>query len=422
MSEHHETSSSANRSLGRPALAALFFALGAAAGFGVNLRETLFADSRDVEITQVLDLYGQSRSSAVSFTQYWEVWDKIKAKYVNQPVGDVDLFYGSVEGMVRSLHDPYSAYFPPQKAEEFAKDLSGEFEGIGAEIGLKEEQLIVIAPLPGSPAEKAGLRAKDKIFTINGQETYGLSLDEAVSKIRGPRGTAVKLLILRGGESETREVEITREKINVPSVTWEKKADGIAYLRVSYFNETTSQEFNKIAGEIAAFKPRGIILDLRSNPGGFLDRSILVASEWVEEGVIVRERFVNNEINEYKTSGLHRFAGVPTVVLVDEGTASGAEIVAGALQDHGVADIVGAKTFGKGSVQDFEPLPDGSALKLTIAKWLTPKNREIDGIGIDPDITVDEMFEQKPGETGTDREDYTDKGVEKAMEILQKKL
>lgn len=407
-----------SRRFSRVGLAVIFFVLGALAGFTANLRGALLA-SPNVEITKVLDLYSQTRSPEVSFNQFWEVWDKIKSKYVTQPVGDTKLFYGAIAGLVQSLGDPYSVYFPPQKATEFAADLAGEFEGIGAEIGIRREQLIIISPLSGSPAEAAGLRALDKILKINELDTYGMALDEAVSKIRGKRGTQVKLTIFREGEKENREVTITRQKINVPTVLWEKKEAGVAYLRVGYFNETTGKEFDRVVREMVAYKPKGIVLDLRSNPGGYLDRSITVASEWIADGVIVRERFVDNDVREYRSSGAHRFAGIKTVVLVDEGTASGAEIVAGALQDSGVAKVVGKKTYGKGSVQDFEPLADGSALKLTIAKWLTPKNREIDGKGIEPDVVLQEIFEKKPGETGDEKEDYIDRGLEKAMELLK---
>ena len=334
---------------------------------------------------------------------------------------DVDLFYGSLQGIVDSLGDPHSSYFPPQPAKEFAEGLSGAFEGIGAEIGIRNDQLIVIAPLPESPAQQAGLKPGDKVLAINGEETMGIALDKAVSKIRGPKGTQVKLTITRDGLKEAQDITVTRDTIKVPTVTWEMKDGRVAYLRIGYFNEQTWTQFDKAVKEILAEAPEGIALDLRSNPGGFLDTAVRVASEWVESGPIVKEKFVQDKKNEYITQGQHRFKGIPTVILVDEGTASGSEIVAGALQDYGIAKLVGKKTFGKGSVQDFEVLPDGSALKLTIARWYTPNDRQIDQKGIDPDVIIEgEMFEKKKDAKGESKEDFDDKGLEKALEMLKK--
>lgn len=349
------------------------------------------------------------------FTQFWQVWNTIKERYAYQPVDETKLYYGAIAGLVESLNDPHSLYLPPTEAKEFAQDLAGEFEGIGAEIDVRDNQLIVLAPLAGSPAEKAGLKARDAILLIDDKETAGLPVYEAVKKIRGPKGTQVKLLI-RTGEAAPRVVTITRATINVPTVTWEMKANSVAYIRISSFNEKTDTEFDKAVREIIGKKPRAVVLDLRSNPGGYLDRSIMVASEWLKSGVVVRERFVDNQVNEYQAKGRARLAGLPTVVLVDGGSASGAEIVAGALQDNGVAKLVGTKTYGKGSVQDFQEYADGSALKLTVAKWFTPKDRQIDKIGIMPDITVDPMFTTSTPGSPTP---YVDKGLEKALEILR---
>jgi len=349
------------------------------------------------------------------FKQFWEVWNTIKQRYANQPADETKMYYGAIAGIVESLQDPHSLYLPPSEAKEFAQDLAGEFEGIGAEIDVANGQLTVVAPLAGSPAEKAGLKSRDSILLIDNQETAGLSVVEAVKKIRGPKGTTVTMLV-RTGEAAPRQVTITRATINIPTVVWEMKANNTAYIRISSFNEKTDTEFDKAVREIVAKKPRGLVLDLRSNPGGYLDRSITVASEWMKSGVVVRERFVDNEVNEYSAKGRARLAGMPTIVLVDEGSASGAEIVAGALQDNGLAKLVGAKTYGKGSVQDFQEYADGSALKLTVAKWFTPKDRQIDKIGITPDVVVEPMFVTTTPGSPTP---YLDKGLEKALELLR---
>lgn len=392
----------------------LIFFAGFGVGTTVGVVDYVKGDAESVEISKVIDLYSKTRSSEVSFDQFWEVWEKIKEKHVAKPVDEVDLFYGSIAGLVRGLDDPYSVFFPPPEAEEFAKDLSGEFEGIGAEIGMRQGQLIVVAPLPGSPAEQAGLLPGDTIFAIDGEDTYGMTLDEAVMNIRGKKGTNVVLTVSHNGFDTVEDVSIVRDTINVPTVAWELKEENIAYLRIGYFNETTWNEFDKAVTEIIAAAPRGIVLDLRRNPGGFLDTSIAVASEWVERGVVVKERYSDDRLKVYESEGRHRFADMPTVVLVDEGTASGSEIVAGALQDHGLATLVGAQTFGKGSVQDFDIFPDGSALKLTIARWYTPNDRQIDDEGIVPDVIVEPMFSER----GDVEEEVTDFGLQKALELL----
>jgi len=392
--------------------AAIFF-LGMFIGHTWSVKQVLTNTAGTVDITKVVNLYGRNRSDKVSFDQFWKVWDKVKEKYVNQPVDDVDLFYGAIEGMVAGLNDPYSVYFKPEKAEEFTKDLSGEFEGIGAEVGKKEEMITIIAPLPGSPAEKAGLKSGDIIFAIDGEDVLDVSVDEAIAKIRGKKGTPVVLTIAREGVVGTKEYSVIRDTINIPTVTWKMQTDSIVYLRVHYFNEHTWSQFDEAVKEIKKKNARGLILDLRSNPGGYLETSVQVASEWVPPGqLVLKEVFNNGKKNEYTSQGAYRFANMKTMVLVDEGTASGAEIVAGALQDYRAATIIGQKTYGKGSVQDFEILPDGSALKLTIAKWFTPNEQQIDKHGIVPDVTIELPVEEK---TTTPK----DLVLEKALEFLK---
>jgi carboxyl-terminal processing protease len=263
-------------------------------------------------------------------------------------------------------------------------------------------------------------------LAIDEENTAGLKLETAVSKIRGPGGSKVILTITHNGFETAEDVEIVRDTINIPTIDW-KIVDktNIAYMHISYFNQDTWTDFDKAVRKMLEKNPDGLILDLRSNPGGFLETSIDVASEWVKQGSIVKERAGDGKEQIHNTRGAHRLANLKTVVLVDEGTASGSEIVAGALQDYGLATIIGAKTFGKGSVQDFEVLSDGSALKITIAKWFTPKDRGIDKEGIQPDVVMEEMFtpikSTTPNKDGVyEVVDVVDKGMEKALELFKK--
>jgi len=322
-----------------------------------------------------------------------------------------------MKGLVAGLNDPYSIYFPPEEAKDFMQDLSGKFAGIGAEVGLKDNQLTVIAPLPGSPAEKAGLKAGDKIFKINNEDSFGLSLDEAIKKIRGPQGSEVRLLVNHLNQEKIEEIVIVRDIINIPSVVWKMLDNKVAYLQISYFNENTTSEFDKIVKEIVLANPKSLILDMRNNPGGYLESAVSVASEWIKQGIVVSEKDNKNQGTEYQTLGDHKFLGLKTIVLVDGGTASGAEIVAGALQDYNLAKIVGEKTYGKGSVQDLQFLPDGSAVKITIANWYTPKERQINKNGIMPDVVVEKMFEEIKDSQGIIT--YKDLGLAKALELLK---
>ncbi len=332
-------------------------------------------------------------SQDVDFHLFWEVWNKLKSQYVDKDkLSDKKLFYGALKGMVAAVGDPYTVFMNPQLAHEFKDDLAGTFEGIGAEIGIKNDILTIIAPLPDMPAEKAGLRAGDKVYAIDGQSTAGISIDEAVRKIRGPKGSKVTLTIYRQGFDQTKDITITRGTIVVKSVRTERlKPDGreIFKIKITNFNDDTLDLFNRAVHDILALNPDGIILDLRNNPGGYLDTAIEVASEWIEDGTVVIEQFSPENKNEYLARGRARLKTYKTVVLVNRGSASASEIVAGALQDHGRAIIVGEQTFGKGSVQTLDSLEDGSSLKITVAKWLTPSGRCINEKGITPDVTVE---------------------------------
>ncbi len=325
----------------------------------------------------------------LNFNLYWEVWDNVKSNYVNKiKISDKELFYGSLKGLAEATGDPYTMFMDPEEAKEFADDLAGTFEGVGMEVGLRNDIATVIAPLDETPAQKAGLLPGDKIYAVDDVPTIGLSISEVVRKIRGPKDTTVKLTIIRG-DQKAFDVEIVRGVIVVKSLKTELRPDNIYVIRISNFNNDTEYLFNQAVDEILIKKPRGIILDLRSNPGGYLETSIRIASEWIEEGMIVAEQLNDNKRNEYPARGLARLKDFKTVVLIDGGSASASEILAGALRDYKKATLVGETTFGKGSVQTLKDLSDGSTLKITIAKWLTPAGDFIDEKGIEPDVKIE---------------------------------
>jgi carboxyl-terminal processing protease len=323
----------------------------------------------------------------IDFDQFWDVWNLIKDSYVYQPVSEKDMFYGALKGLVWSLGDPYSTYFTPADAQEFNNDLNGTFFGIGAEIGLRDDAIIVIAPLSGAPAEQAGLLAGDRIIAVDEVETYNMTVGETVSIIRGEQGTEVVLTVYREGVDELFDIPIVRDEIKIDSVDWEIRDDNIAHIEVYMFNDDTTILFQQAVQDILKADVDGIILDVRNNPGGLLGEAINLAGFWVNGETVVVER-IGDERREFAASGIAQLAGIPTVVLVNGGSASGSEILAGALQDYGMATLIGEQTFGKGSVQDYYEYPDSSAVKVTIAEWLTPFGRSINQVGIAPDIEV----------------------------------
>lgn len=328
-------------------------------------------------------------SKDVDFRLFWDVWQLVKDRYVEEKISDTKLFYGSLAGVLASLGDPYSVFFDPETNRKFSDELSGSFGGIGMEIGVKKEQLVVVAPLPDTPAFRAGLRAGDKILAIDTIDTMGIAVDFAVSKIRGEPGTTVKLLVHRESWPKPKEIPVVRARIVIPSARFEMKED-VAYVKLTHFNSDTTAKFREQVRALLLKNPKGVILDLRNNAGGFLDVAVDVAGEWIKDDVVVTEKFRNGGGERPHTSrGSARLKDMRTVVLTNEGSASASEIVAGALKDYGRATLIGKKTFGKGSVQELENLPDGSAVKITVAKWYTPKGTSIDQNGIVPDIEID---------------------------------
>ncbi len=337
---------------------------------------------------RVLHQGDESGAEDIDFSGFWEIWDLVKDSYIDQPVSEQDLYYGALEGLLGGLDDPYSTYFDPEVAAAFNAELEGTFFGIGAEIASKDEYVTIVAPLEGSPSDLAGVMPGDRVLEIDGNDAFGISVNEAVFQIRGEEGTEVVLTILREGEEELLEISIVRSEIKVDSVNWEIQDDGIAVISVSMFNDDTTDLFQSAVQEVLTSDVKGIVLDLRNNPGGLLTEAINLAGFWVNGSTVVIERVQEAE-REFASSGVAQLNGIKTVVLVNGGSASGSEILAGALQDYGYATIIGEQTFGKGSVQEYYELPDGSAVKITVAEWLTPNGSSINEIGITPDIIVE---------------------------------
>ncbi len=337
-------------------------------------------------------------SEDVDFNLFWQVWDVVKESYLEQPVPDLDLFYGSLHGMVEGLNDPYSVFFDPEETEEFNQDLDGTFFGIGAEIGMRDDVVVVEAPLPNSPASQAGVLAGDIILAVDGEDTFGWSVYDAVQNIRGERGVPVTLTLLAESDDQPRDIVIVRDEIVIDSVEWEIRDDEIAIVSVSMFNSDTNRLFNQAVQDILRENPQGLIIDVRNNRGGLLDAVIRMADFWIDDDVVVVERMKDSEFTLQTNPG-SVLADIPTVVLINGGSASASEILAGALQDYGLATLIGQTSFGKGVVQEYQEFSNGSAVKITVAEWLTPKGRAINEVGIEPDIqvefTVDDFNEGK---------------------------
>lgn len=290
--------------------------------------------------------------------------------------------------------------------------MRGDFEGIGAEIGLRKDILTIISPIEGTPAQKAGLQPQDMILKINDTSTDNLNLDEAVNLIRGPKGTSVRFLVMRDGWKEPKEIEIVRDKINIPILKLELKDSNIAYIRLYHFTENSPDEFDKAVKQILKSNAKGVILDLRNNPGGYLEAAVSIAGWFLKGGNIVAiEDFGNREKIEYRSRGNGELGNMPIIVLVNQGSASASEILAGALRDEKGAKLVGQKTFGKGSVQQLDNFANGASLKITIARWLTPSGQSIMNEGIEPDVKVEI--------TGDDADSGRDPQIDKALEMLK---
>jgi carboxyl-terminal processing protease len=353
---------------------------------------------------------GVSAINGLDLSLFEKVYKMIKDEYVEPPQETTNLEYGAIKGLVAGLGDPNSNFMDPEETKAFQENLTGTFEGIGVELAIRESELTIVAPLSGSPAEREGIKSGDVIIAIDETDSSTITLDQAVLMIRGKGGTQVTLHITRKGEFEAKEFKITREEINIESITSEIREDGVGVISIVRFGEDTGEQMKRISDEFLAANVKGIVLDLRGNPGGFLATSVDVAGFFVENGLIVAEEFSDGTRKEYNANGNARLKDVPLVVLVDEGSASAAEILAGALQDYQRAQLVGTKTFGKGSVQELKGLDKQTSLRLTVAKFVLPKGRKIDHVGIEPDIKVEI--------TSADIEASKDPQFDKALEVL----
>lgn len=327
----------------------------------------------------------------IDFSLFWTAWDRLAASYLDKTaLKPQEMIYGAIKGMVASLGDPYTVFLPPQENKEAKEDLNGAFEGVGIQLGYIDEQLAVIAPLSGMPAEKAGVKAGDLILKVDERETTDMTLPEAVSLIRGPKGTTVKLTLLHQGEKEPYVAEIIRSTIIVPSVEVVFLEENIAHLKLMRFGERTSDEWATAVNQILTHQPivKGVILDLRNNPGGYLSGSVFIASEFLSSGTVVKQEDAAGNQESYSVDRQGMLFYQPLVVLVNQGSASASEIVAGVLQEYKRAKIVGDKTFGKGTIQEAEDLPGGAGLHITTARWLLPSGESIDNNGVIPDNQV----------------------------------
>lgn len=389
------------------ALFGIFFFI---SGFGVGqwIRVRLENGQPQVNISRGLP---ESKKN-LDFSLFWEVWDRLHRDYfAKEKLDPTALIYGAIRGMVASVGDPYTEFLPPAKQKTLIEELSGSFEGVGIHIGFKGSQLAVISPVPGTPADKAGIKAGDFIVGVKDEKrkidkgTVGILLQEAVESIRGPAGTEVVLTLTRNGIDKPFEVKLVRAKIDVPSVEVEfveKGGKKVSHLKLLSFGEETAKEWDaavlKIVNECAGNLCRGLVFDLRNNGGGFLNGSVVIASEFLKSGTVVIQDGSSGAKTPLSVNKAGKLTQIPLVVLVNKGSASASEIVAGAMRDHNRGKLVGETTFGKGTIQESRELTGGAGLKITTARWLTPNGTWIDEKGLEPDVKIEDKPETEEDE------------------------
>jgi carboxyl-terminal processing protease len=350
------------------------------------------------------------------FVPFWEAWNIVHDQFVEQPIDDEVLMQGAIRGMMDALQDEQTFYMEPEVYENETSSLQGQYEGIGAYVDTEGDYLTIVSPIEGSPADAAGLLPGDRVIAIDGEDMTGVAPEEARLKVLGPEGTTVNLTVAREGESEPLEFSITRAEINIVSAEGRMLEDSVAYVDINTFGEQTTRELRATLDTLLEQNPRGIIIDLRNNPGGYLSTSVEVASEFIDEGVILYEEYGDGRRDTHRALGNGQATDIPLVVLINEGSASASEILAGALQDYERATLVGVKSFGKGSVQNWIPLSNNQgAARVTIARWLTPDERLIDHVGLTPDVVVEMTTEDF--EAGNDPQ--LDAALETMLAVLE---
>ncbi|MBI3103318.1 S41 family peptidase [Candidatus Daviesbacteria bacterium] len=360
------------------------------------------------------------QSTNVDFKLFWDTWDLLSRSYIDKKALDPQkMFYGAVSGMVSSLGDPYTVFLPPKQQKVSKEELNGSFDGVGIQLGFnKDKRLVVIAPLTKTPAERAGIKPEDLIVKIDSKDTTNMTLPEAVELIRGPKGTEVVLTILREGMDEPKEYSLIRDTILVKSVevSFKKTTGGknVAVIKLSRFGERTEAEWQEGIDQILSKETDGLILDVRNNPGGFLEGAVFIVSEFLSSGEVVLQENNQGVRVPFKVSGKGKLTELPLIVLINKGSASASEIVAGALQDRKRARLVGEKSFGKGTIQEAQDLEGGSGIHITVAKWLTPEGRWVnDTEGLEPDVKIVSPKDKE------EEDAIKDLQLEKALELLE---
>lgn len=324
------------------------------------------------------------------FQPFFQAWEAVHNQFYDQPLDDVELMQGAIRGMLNGLNDPHSSYMDPEEYRQQNTPLQGEYTGIGAWVDTSGEYLVIISPMPNSPAEEAGIQTNDIVVAVDGTDMTGKDPATVLRYILGPEGTKVNLNIMREGESDFLDIEITRAVIEIPALEFRMLENNIAYIRLYQYSITAAKEMEDTLLELQTYDPIGLILDLRNNAGGYLDSAIDVTSLFIQEGILMIEEWGDGTQQDYIASGNAVAADIPLVILVNEGSASASEITAGAIQDYSRGVIIGSTTFGKGLIQNWIELHgENGAIRVSVARWLTPKGRQIHENGLDPDIKVE---------------------------------
>lgn len=363
----------------------------------------------------------------VDFKLFWNTWDLVSRTYFDKKALDSNkMFYGAISGMVASLGDPYTVFLPPEQQKYSSEELNGSFDGVGIQLGFnKDKRLVVIAPLDGSPAKIAGIKPQDIIVKIDDKDTTGMNLPDAVQLIRGPKGSQVALAITREGESEPKDYKLTRDTIVVKSVELSfkdtKSGKKVAIIKLTRFGEKTNDEWNSVVSELIKVNPQAVILDVRNNPGGYLEGAVFIASEFLDGGDVVLQENNDGERTPFKVERVGKLTKIPLEVLINKGAASASEIVAGALQDRKRARLIGEKSFGKGTIQEAQDLENKTGIHITVAKWLTPNGRWVNTMqGLDPDVKVEgKKTDLQDDQVNQLDEQDNDPQLEKALELLE---